>query len=131
MAHVISFTTGKFDPSKERANRINPIAGEGVLQWIRGRLAGTPYTTTEPDCEDWGWYLDATGDGSSYMVGASGEPAPPGTKLEWTLQVHKHGSLKDKFTVKNKMATDDPFVALLERLVRGEPAFRDIHVERD
>jgi len=70
MAHIIYFSTDAFDPSKEEPNDINPIPGQSVLQWIRGLLTGTDYTATEPETEDWGWYIDVSGNGVSYMVGA-------------------------------------------------------------
>ena len=37
MAHIISFTTDRFDVSGERPNPINPIAGQSVLLWLAGR----------------------------------------------------------------------------------------------
>ena len=82
MAHLITFATGKFDISKETPNDINPIAGEGLLKWIRGHLVGTSFTATEPSTEDWGWYMSIEGGGASYLVGASGEPDRP--PLTWT-----------------------------------------------
>ena len=74
MVHLIHFSTGLFDIAKETPNPINPIPGQSVLQWLRGKLEGTPYTAGEPDAEDWGWYIGVTGNGASYLVGASGEP---------------------------------------------------------
>jgi hypothetical protein len=131
MAHLITFATGKFDVSKETPNDINPIAGEGVLNWIRGRLAGTQFSTTMPSTEDWGWYIDVKGDGSSYMVGASGEPERPPPDVDWVVQIHKRRSLKDKLTGRNKLTSEDALVALLEKAVRAESEFRDVAVRAD
>ena len=39
--------------------------------------------------------------------------------------------MKDKLTGKNKLTSDDPLFALLEQLVRGEPAFQGVSVEKD
>jgi hypothetical protein len=128
VAHLITFSTDRFDVSSETPNPINPIAGEGLLKWIRGKLAGTLYTATVPEAEDWGWYMDVEGGGSSYLVGASGEPEPPGANIDWTIQVHKHRSLRDRLTGKNKTASDDPLFVLLEGFVRGESDFRDVSV---
>ena len=61
MAHVVSFRSNKFDVSAETPNPINPIAGQSVLTWLRAELAKAQYTATEPDTEDWGWYIDVTG----------------------------------------------------------------------
>ena len=131
MARLISFSTGKFDVSKETPNPINPIFGEAVLNWIRERLADTPYKASEPDTEDWGWYITVEGNGATYLVGASGDPEPPAPDVDWTIQVHRERSFKDKWTGKNKMTSDDPLVTLLESFVRGEPAFRNISIEKD
>jgi hypothetical protein len=131
MAHLISFATGRFDVSKETPNDINPIAGEGVLTWIRERLTGTGYSSTTPSTEDWGWYMNVERAGVSYLVGASGEPERPPPDMDWIVQIHKNRSLKDKLTGKNKLTTDDQLMALLEKLIRGEPSFRDVTVEKD
>jgi hypothetical protein len=131
MAHLITFATGKFDISKETRNDINPIAGEGVLNWIRERLAGSPYSSTAPSTEDWGWYIDVKGEGSRYMVGASGEPERPPPDVDWVIQIHKSRSFKDKLTGRNKLTGEDPFLALLEKAVRAEPDFREVSITQD
>jgi hypothetical protein len=128
MAHLIMFATRKFDISKETPNDINPIAGEGVLNWIRERLANSPYFSTAPSTEDWGWYIDVNGEGSSYMVGASGEPERASPDVDWVIQVHKNRSFKDKLTGRNKLTDEDPFLAFLEKAVRSEPEFRDVSI---
>ena len=102
-----------------------------VLQWIRARLEGSGYKATEPETEDWGWYIDVEGKGSSYLVGASGQPEGPASDIDWTVQIHKHRSFTDKLTGRNKLAADDPLTALLESFVFSEPAMRAIIVDKD
>jgi len=131
MAHVITFSTGMFDISKEEPNPINPIAGQAVLKWIRGKLEGSGYTATEPATEDWGWYVDVHGHGCSYLVGASSEPERPPPDMDWTVQIHKSRSLKERLMGRNKMSTDDPLSALIEKVLSDEPAIREIGVEKD
>ena len=53
MAHLITFTTARFDISKEPPNPINPIAGHVVLTWLREELLRAHYRVSEPDTEDW------------------------------------------------------------------------------
>ena len=130
MAHLITFSTAIFDISQEEPNPINPIAGQTVLQWIRARLKGSGYKATEPETEDWGWYIDVEGNGSSYLVGASGQPEGPASDIDWTVQIHKHRSFKEKLTGRNKMSADDPLTALLEGFVRAEPAIRGVDVDK-
>jgi len=131
VAHVISFSTGKFDISKETPNDINPIAGESVLNWVSEKLAGTPFSGGDPSTEDWGWYIHVEGAGATYMVGASGEPVRPPPDMDWVIQVHKLRSFKDKLMGRNKQSDDDPLFVLLEKLVRGEPEFRDVSIHGD
>ena len=131
MAPVISFTTDRFDVSGERANSINPIAGQAVLLWLREELLRAQYRVTEPDTEDWGWYIHVEGADASYLVGASAEAADPTATVEWVVQVHKDRSMKEKLLGRNKMAADDPLFAFLEQIVRGDSRIRQVSVTRD
>jgi hypothetical protein len=132
MAHVVTFRSARFNIAGERPNPINPIAGESVLRWLHEKLRESQYETTEPEPEDWGWYIDVKGGGAAYLVGASGEADddPPGL-VAWTIQVHKHRSLKEKITGANKLTADDRLSALIERLVRQETDAVGIEVSRD
>ena len=131
MAHVISFRSSKFDVSAETPNPINPIAGQSVLKWLRAELAKADYTATEPDTEDWGWYMDVAGNDGSYLVGASADADASTPDVEWVVQVHRHRSMSDKLFGRNKMAPDDPLAALIERIVRGDSQISDVSVERE
>ncbi len=131
MAHLITFATSKFDISKEQPNDINPIAGQGLLKWLSTKLSSTGYKATEPATEDWGWYIDVEGNAGRYLVGASGEAERPAADVDWTVQIHKSRSLKDKITGRNKQVADDHLTGLIEGFVRAETEFRDIHVEKD
>ena len=132
LAHVITFRSARFDIAGERPNPINPIAGESVLRWLREKLSESRYETTEPDAEDWGWYIDVKADGAAYLVGASGEADDdaPG-HVDWTIQIDRHRSLKDKLTGSNKLAADDRLSAAIERLVRQDADAAEIEVSRD
>ena len=130
MAHLVSFKTALFDASREKPNDLNPIAGQSVLLWLRDELMKAEYRVTEPDTEDWGWYIDVKGESGSYLVGASAEAdAPP--PLEWIVQVHKHRTLRDKLVGRNKMAANDPLSMLIERLIRADARLEQVEVTRD
>jgi hypothetical protein len=131
MAHLISFTTARFDLSDEKPNPINPIAGQSVLRWLREELLRAQYRVTEPDTEDWGWYIDVTGADASYLVGASADATEPTPTVEWIVQVHKNRSVKDKVLGRNKMAGDDPLFTLIEKIVRGDSRIERVSVTRD
>ncbi len=132
MAHVISFRSQRFNPSTERPNPINPIPGESVLRWLRDKLSETRHKTTEPAPEDWGWYLDVSADGASYLVGASGDVADESTgSVDWTVQIHKHRSLKEKITGANKLRADDALSGLIEQLIRQDSGAADVDVTKE
>lgn len=129
MAHVLTFRSSKFDTARETPNPINPIAGESVLRWLCEQLRNSSYQTRTPEAEDWGWYVDVSGPGASYLLGASADPGEPGASIDWTVQIDKHRSMRHKFTGANKMAAEDPLSLLVERILRLDPAITD--VERD
>ena len=131
MAHIVSFRTRKFDVTTETPNPINPIAGQSFLKWLQPELAKAQYTATEPNTEDWGWYLDVTGNDGSYLVGASADADGSTPDVEWVIQVHKHRSMKDKLLGRNRLAVDDPLVALIERILRGDSQISEVSVERE
>ena len=131
MAHVITFRTARFDPTKERPNPINPIAGESVLQWLRAELSRDGYQVSQPDTEDWGWYVSVEGGGAVYLVGASADVEEGAVDIEWTVQVHKNRSLKEKILGKNKMAADDPLSRLIEKIVRADRGIEEVVVTKE
>lgn len=135
MAQLISFKTSLFDPGQERPNPINPIAGESVLHWIRERVLKGKYASSEPDAEDWGWYIEVDAGESGYLIGAGGEfeesDRKSGADLEWLIQIHKQRSIKEKLLGRNKLQDDDPFVAELVDALKGDPSFSDVQVEVD
>ena len=130
MAHLITFGSTKFDVTTETPNPVNPIAGESVLQWLREKLSDSPYEATVPATEDWGWYVYVKGAGASYLVGASADAREPSRNIDWTVQIHKQRSLKDKITGANKLTADDPLSVLIERIIRAETDISGIEVDR-
>jgi hypothetical protein len=70
--------------------------------------------------------VDASGAGASYLVGASADADERGASIDWTVQIHKHRSLIDRFTGANKMAADDPLSVLVERIIRSDPGIGDV-----
>src|SRR5688500_8213341 len=107
MAHVITFRTAKFDVGQEPPNPINPIRGESALAWLREGLAELEFSVSMPYAGGWGWYVDVQGMGQTYLLGAiaHADEAEPGEVIEWTLQLHKSRSLKDKLLGGNKHAS--------------------------
>jgi hypothetical protein len=132
MAHVITFRSTRFDIQAETPNPINPIAGKAVLEWLRERLIKSRCETTEPGPEDWGWYMVANLGGASYLVGASGEGEGDSSNgVDWTIQIHKWRSLKEKITGAHKLSNTDTLSALVERIVREDEQAAGIEVARE
>ena len=131
MAHLVTFTTTRFDPASEPANPINPIAGHAVLAWLRDGLVRAGYRTGEPDTEDWGWYMDVADGAGSYLVGASGDGEADGSAIEWVVQIHRHRSLMDRLLGRNPLLSEDPLLACIERIVRAEPSVTNVIVDRN
>lgn len=130
MSHQISFTTKKFDASKEMPNPHNPIAGEGVLAWLRAELVKLGWEVSQPDAEDWGWYLLATQGGAAYLVGASGEMDGEVPPTDWIVQIERQRSFMEKLMGKNKLTERDPLSGAIEALLRGSAEFQNVVVER-
>jgi hypothetical protein len=131
LAHLISFRTVRFDVSKETPNPINPIAGQSVLNWLREELSKAHYKITEPDTEDWGWYVGVEGGGASYLVGASADADNSTPDVEWTVQVQKNRSLMEKLLGTTKLTADDPLFTLIESIVRADSRIEQVSVTRD
>jgi hypothetical protein len=130
LPHLISFTTGKFDATREPPNRINPIAGQSVLAWLRAELTKSGWNVSEPDAEDWGWYSIAQRAGASYLIGASGEEEGDAPPRDWIVQIHKQRTFVEKLTGKNKMSDADPLSAEIEALVRRSGELRNVAVDK-
>ena len=130
MAHLFTFTSGQFTRAGERQNPINPIAGEGVLKWLTPRLDTGRFSAGDPDAEDWGWYTHVVSGPCTYLLGASGEWTDANEPTEWTVQLHKQRSLREKVTGANKLTPDDALSAAIEAVIRGNPEFVDVIVTR-
>jgi hypothetical protein len=131
MPVLIEFKTSKFDPAAEPPNRINPIRGESILRWLRERVVPM---ATEPDAEDWGWYMEVEFSGCRYLIGSichdSGAGASDALR-DWMLQVHKRRSLTDKVLGRNKIHSADPLVQAIVTALRADPAFVQIEQHDD
>lgn len=129
MHPVISLKTAKFDTTKERPNPINPIAGESILYWLRDNVFQSKYQCTEPDYEDWGWYMDVICHGRTYMVGGIAfdeDCDDAGLVIEWLVQIDKERSIKEKLLGQEKIDGDDPFVQEIFRALQEEESFADV-----
>jgi hypothetical protein len=129
MPHLIYLTTTKFAGTKEEPNPYNPIAGKGLLSWLREQLSKVGWEVTEPDAEDWGWYIFAQKNGASYMIGANGELDDEKMPIDWIIQIRKNRKFMEKLTGKNKLLDDDVLTREIESIVRHEPGTTKVEVD--
>src|SRR5688500_11183553 len=113
MTHLVTFTSSQFDVAAETPNPINPIAGESVLKWLRERLLGDGYEITEPEPEDWGWFIYVNRGEVTYLIGASSD-VDESDPREWIIQIHRQRSLKDKLLGQNKLVEGDALSLRIE-----------------
>jgi len=130
----ILFETSRFNLSRVGPHFINPCCfGEDVAGWLRERLRSEGWEVTEPDQEDWGWYVEASRDGASYTLGLGGIPNDEdggSDEGEWRVMVTKHRSLIDRLRGKNRLIEDEPILTLIESVLRSEPEHRNVHREQ-
>jgi len=51
--------------------------------------------------------------------------------VDWTIQIDRHRSLRDRLTGRNKLAPDDTLSSVIERFVRQSRGMTGIEIERD
>ena len=129
MAHLITFRSSHFDLAKDAPHPINPIAGEGVLRWLRAQLLTRGYEVTDVAAEDWGWYVEAAMGEAVYMVGLSAEPNAD-RSVECKIQIERHRTFFERLTGAAKMGYDDPLTTAIEHIIRDLPDASRIDVER-
>ncbi len=130
----ILFETNRFNLSDEKPHFINPCCfGEDLANWLTGRLRARDIECTAPDQEDWGWYFDAELNGQPYLVciaGNSSELTNDSDQGEWHVTVEKHRTFWQRLTRANKIDDEDMLALIIQRLLRQEPDFANVHVER-
>jgi hypothetical protein len=129
MTHLVYLTTTKFVGAKEEANPYNPIAGKALLSWLREQLSMTGWRVTEPDAEDWGWFIIVQKSGDSYLVGASGEMNGDNMSTDWIIQIHKNRTFIEKLTGKNKLLDGDLLTREIEGVVLRDTGTEKVNVD--
>jgi hypothetical protein len=66
---------------------------------------------------------------SSYLVRASSD-VDQSAPREWTIQIHRERSLRDKLFGRNRLADNDAVSALIEAFVRGSNETQKLYVEK-
>ena len=94
-------------------------------------VGGAAGAAAAPAPEDWGWYVYVKGAGASYLVGASADTRETRRNIDWTVQIQRQRSLKDRITGANTLTIDDPLSALIEKIIRADADIGEIDVDRN
>jgi hypothetical protein len=132
-ARGILFKTSRFNLSRVGEHFTNPCCfGEDLAAWLRIELANNGVEAGLPGQEDWGWYLQVKYDGNAYFLGMSGNAEENSTNVndgEWRIIVKKNLSIWQRISGTGKIGTDDAMLILVERILRSESDFENIHRE--
>lgn len=118
------FETGRFNVTQPKEYYINECCyGEDTAAWLRDRLAELSIGVTEPEQEDWGWYVYVYYNEDRYFIGITGHSVDKssGNRGEWALMVEKRRSLKEVITGKNRLVESEPIFDILKRLIEAQP----------
>jgi len=77
------------------------------------------------------WSISYVLPSGSYLVGASADSGDATAVVDWTVQVHKSRSLKEKLLGRNTMAEDDPLCALIEKVLQADTRVERVSVDRE
>jgi hypothetical protein len=130
----ILFSSNRFNLSEPREYFINDCCfGDDVAGWLVEQLRRRGWTATEPDQEDWGWYIDTGKGESAYFVGIGGTPDDGSESHsnhgEWRLMVEKHRTLWEKLTGANGLREDEEVINVLKDIVAREPGLAFVGIE--
>ena len=134
MHHDLLFETNRFNLSEVKANFINPCCfGEDLATWLRSKLLEKGVEVTEPDQEDWGWYIEANYRGSWYFLGVGGNSGEAGANKnqgEWRVMVEKRRSLREQLAGKDGMSKADEMMLAIREILTAEPDFKNVRHEQ-
>jgi len=113
----INFASEEFPPVLPDECQGNPgTYGFELLFWLAQALMAKGIVTSYPGQEDWGWYIEQSGD-SEYMIGCSPvDENSDGRPLEWRLFV-KNMAWAGWFKSKRPVASDTGATALMSAIV--------------
>ena len=129
MTVYISFSTAKFDPTSERRNPLNPIAGESVLLWLKSDRLGAQYSCEGPFPENWGWSMNVSGPDTNYQVGAIAFDETcdeSGGTIEWQVQISKRKSLTEMIIGAGAVDQFDPLVVQVFGVLSSDDAISEV-----
>jgi len=112
------FESNTFDWKSEPPNDYHEVNGISMGRYLSPLLARKNIQVTDIESEDWGWYLNATLDNQTYMIGFIIIPKDVGESGdECIVHVEKNRSFIETIMGKNKMRDDDRMLAIVHKLI--------------
>lgn len=85
--NILVFRSDRFRPYLPDDCQVNPnVLGFELAEWLSRELAARGWTTSYPNHEDWGWFLEGDEGGVEYMICCSGGEEGEG-EYEWRVYV--------------------------------------------
>jgi hypothetical protein len=119
----IEFSSDKFSPYLPEEAQQNPGAyGYELADWL-ARLAREELVASYPIGEDWGWFIEYSGETSEIMIGIGSEAREGdgynGQPIKWRVFVRQQQSLKDRFKGSPVSPKVKELAAAVERVLVG------------
>lgn len=121
------FDSERFDVEAEPPDDINPIRGQSFLAWLVPRLEASGYRVHGPSTEGVGASMRAGPRGPTWSA-----PAPSrstGTSFDWTLQITRARSIRERLRGKGRIGLTDPLVQRIEACVREHNGTTQVVIE--
>ena len=89
MREIVEFETEMFAPVLPEDSQVNPqVYGAELAYWLCADLQKRGVTTSYPEYEDWGWYIEYfTESGSEFAIHCYNIE---GSKNHWLLSLRRH-----------------------------------------
>ncbi len=90
LVDIAEFSSSEFAPALPEECQVNPeVYGAELASWLCQALAKAGVTTSYPQSEDWGWYIEyQSGAGSEFAVHCGNVD---GSDSRWLLSLRRFG----------------------------------------
>ena len=121
---IVEFRSPEFAPLLPDESQVNPgVYGAELAYWLSGALARAGTTTSYPESEDWGWYVEySTESGAEFAVHCGNID---GTDDRWLLSLRRFGR---KLFGRDKPSFSEarPLVDAIQRCLESHGSITDM-----
>jgi hypothetical protein len=90
LTDLAQFRSGRFRPALPEVCQVNPrVYGAELAFWLGAALAAKGATTSYPQSEDWGWFIEYSGDSAAEFAVYCGNVE--GSADQWLLSLRRFG----------------------------------------